>query len=157
MLGISDPVPFAGIKTTLHPPMEAGQGFQGTLVSGNHLGLERTPAIVRLIVLALALLRTLLPKLWVVFFAKQYAVVCAPFRVIDKYLVGLIDNAGVPVFTSKVRMLFEFLHQRAVACTDDLYGRIGLYKQNAVVIALVFHGDPEYDSPTISRHPGDVT
>ena len=122
--------------------MEAGQGIPGALVSGNHFGPERTPAIVLLVVLALPLLRTLLPKLRVVFFTEQYAVVCAPLRIVDKYLVGLIDNAGIPVFTAKVWMLFEFLHQRAVARTDNLYGCIGLHKQDAIVVALVFHGDP---------------
>jgi len=93
----------------------------------------------------------------VILLAEQYTIIGTAFFDIDEYLVSLVDDAGIPMPATEVRMLFQFLHQCLIAGTDERGRRIGLYIQDAVVVSLVFHGGPDAESPAIYRHREGLT
>jgi len=116
------------------------------IASNDHLRLEWTPAIIILLgcrLPALALARVLFAKRCVIFSAEQHPVVDPPLFLVAQDIVGFIDHACIPMLSTQIRVLFELLHQSAIARTYDLNGCIGLHKKDAVVIALVFHGSPK--------------
>ena len=105
--------------------------------SADHLGPERTPAVIR-VGLPAPLLRMLLSEGLVIAFTEQFAVVGPSPGVVGQHGMRLVDDTGVPIFTPQVRMFPELLHQRTVAGTDKLARRIRLHIQDSVIIALVF-------------------
>ena len=111
-------------------------------VSIDHYRLEWAPATrLRGLPLAasalVALLGTLPTQGVDVRRAEEPAVIDASSILIRQYIVGLVDETGIPVLTAQVWVLLQPLHQGAVTRTDDLDRRIGLYMEDAVVIAFV--------------------
>ena len=105
--------------------------------SADHLGPERTPAVVG-VGLSAPLLRMLFAQGLEIAFAEQFVVVGPSPGLVSQHGMRLVDDTGVPVFTAQVRMLPELLHQRTVAGTDNLAWCIRLYVKDPVIIALVF-------------------
>lgn len=56
---------------------------------------------------------------------------------VGQYCVSLVDDSRRCRVSTKIRVMPELLHQRAIAPTNDLDGRVAAYMKYFVIIAAV--------------------
>ena len=71
---------------------------------------------------------------------QKHAVILGAFAGVGNDRVGFVNQCRIAMVATHIRMLFESMHDRAIAGFDDFLRRIRLNMKQPVVVSFILHG-----------------